>query len=53
MLKIRELIKEIQDGVELIFVAEENALQKSLDILKGKGGELPIKIKVKIDEKED
>lgn len=53
LFKIRDLIKEIQDGVELVFVAEENAFKKTLDILNGKGGELPIKIKIKIDEKDD
>lgn len=52
MIRLRKLLEEIRDGVELIFVAEENALQKTLNIVKGKGGELPIRIKVKIDEKE-
>lgn len=48
--ELKQLISEIKDGVDVIFVVEDNAVSKLGEMLQGKGGELPIKIKIKVDE---
>ena len=52
MFRIRKLLAEIQDGVELIFVVEDNCLEKTIKIIKGQGGELPIKVRIKVEEED-
>ena len=47
----RSLIADLQDGfgAELELEITDDAAGKLLDILRGKGGTLPVKLKVKID----
>ena len=53
LFKLKDLIAEIKDGVEIVFVVEDNATYKLGEILRGRGGELPLKIKIKIEEEND
>lgn len=52
LFKLKELIAEIKDGVDIVFIVEDNATYKLGEILRGRGGELPLKIRIKIDENE-
>jgi len=53
MFRIRELIREIEDGVELSFEVEDGAAKTLLKIISGKGGTFPVKVKIKIQEDVD
>ncbi len=52
ILKIRDLIEEIRDGVEIQFEVDNNAAKTLLSIISGNGGTFPIKVKIKIQEDE-
>jgi hypothetical protein len=52
ILKLRELIEEIKDGVELSFEVEEDASKQIIKILSGESGKIPIKVKIKIVEED-
>ena len=51
--KLRELIEEIQDGIEITFEVSEDSSKMIAKILAGQGGKLPIKVKIKIDENDE
>ncbi len=51
-LKIRDLVEEIKDGIEIQFEVDNNAAKTLLSIISGNGGTFPIKVKIKIEEDE-
>jgi len=50
ILKLRDLIDEIKDGIELTFEVEKDAATTLLKIIAGEGGEFPVKVKIKLEE---
>ena len=50
ILKLRDLIDEIRDGVEVVFEVEKDAAKTFLKIIQGEGGRVPIKVKINIEE---
>lgn len=52
ILKIRDLIEEIKDGVEIQFEVDKSAASTLLSIISGNGGTFPVKIKIKLEENE-
>lgn len=52
ILKLRELIEEIKDGIELSFEVDADASKQIIKILSGEPGRIPIKVKVKIVEED-